>query len=261
MNKLKKLRPVEFFFHIWTPRIVLLPVLAFLATYLCIRNEIFYEMPVIASFFFVGIFFCFGVVMNSADDRRFKVFDEVAQIKANLMVFWQLAQQIKLKKGDQERVEKIIEEIFPAISHFLGTEINEKSKKAFLDIDQKLKKLSETTEVFRANEFSAPEISRLHQFLSQIYFSFEKLLMIKEHRTPRILRLFLQFALTISVFLLAPEFARFGDFGLILAFTVAFFLACLIEIQNKIEYPFAAESLDSIKFEFVGRFEERIKKL
>jgi hypothetical protein len=96
----------------------------------------------------------------------------------------------------------------PAISSFLQEHNVKAAQNKLFYAEQKLKHLELIVEMLRKNELPSPELSRLHQWLGQIYFSFEKLIIIKEHRTPIILRLFLKFALIISVFVLAPEFAN-----------------------------------------------------
>lgn len=233
-----------------------LPILAGLATWFCIQLGVNFEMTVEASVFFVGIFFCFGIVMNTADERRFAAFDELALIKGNLLALSQLAAVWKLKKTDKEKLQKTVHEFMEALTFFLRHEPTEKS---FAQVDSALKKMVGFSEIFRKAALPSPEISRLHQFMAQIDFAFEKLAAIKEHRTPQMLRSFLKVTLTISVFVLAPEFADLGYWGIIMSMLITMLLMVLILIQEKIEHPFD-EDLDDVSLDFVTRFEHRLEK-
>ena len=231
-----------------------LPIVAGLATYACIRLGISFEMTVEASVFFVGIFFCFGIVMNTADERRFAAFDELAQIKGNLLALSQLAAVWKLSKKDKAELQKTVHNFMEALTYFLQHEPTEKS---FGAVDKSLKQMVGFSEIFRAADLPSPEISRLHQFMAQIDFAFEKLAAIKEHRTPQMLRTFLKVTLTISVFVLAPEFADLGYWGIAMSMLITMLLMVLILIQEKIEHPFD-EDLDDVSLDFVTRFEHRL---
>ena len=199
--------------HIWTPKIIIFPIFSAIATLFCIEFGFAREMHVVASVFFIGIFVSFNIVMNTSDERRFKAYDEIALIKANLMSFLQITQCRNLSKKEYNKIIEGLSEIMPAISSFLQENDVEAAQKKLLYAEQKLKHLELIVEILRKNELSSPELSRLHQWLRQIYFSFEKLIIIKEHRTPIILRLFLKFALIFSVFILAPEFAILKYWG------------------------------------------------
>lgn len=217
-------------------------------------------MHVVASVFYVGIFFCFGIVMNTADQRRFQALDEIAQIKANLLSLCHIAQFRNLDCDTLKNVGMQVSDIMDGIADFILEQDCDTSLEKHFIADKKLKKLEAITELFRQKGFPSPELSRLHQWVSQIYISLERLIAIKEYRTPLILRLFLQISLVISTFVLAPEFAILGMWGIIMSTTVSFLLISLIEIQNMIEQPFRGP-LDNVQFEFLSRFEDRIALL
>ncbi len=247
----------KFLKYLKSPQVYILPILASWATYYCLQNGYKLDMPVVASVFFIGIFFCFGVVLNAADERRFKVFDEIAIIKANIMSFWQIVLAQNIGKKNEELILRKLMNVQRSMADFLLEMDEKKSETKLKAVDKQMKGLEDSSEILRKKGFKSPEVSRLHQYMAQIYWAFEKLLMIKEHRTPRVIRYFLRFALIISVFILAPEFATLGYFGVFTAGVVAFLLASLIEIQRMIEYPFD-QDLDDIRFRFLERFEERV---
>ena len=93
-----------------------------------------------------------------------------------------------------------------------------------------------------------------------LYSEYEILVSIKEYRTPAVLRDFLTIALIGSIFILAPDFARFEVPGVILSAVVAWFFSSLIEIQSQLEYPFR-NHIDDFNDEFLDRFEERVEQI
>jgi hypothetical protein len=243
----------------WSWKILLLCLLSGVPTALCFHYEFFYDMEVLASVFFVGIFFCFSITMNTADDRRFKAFNEIANIKSNIMSLWRILRSNDFPEKIQQKITKSLQGIFPQMINFLkdssirrgsGLGLVKKFDEEVLSIERELVDL-------KLSNLSAPEISRVYHFLFQINFSFEKLLSIKEHRTPLVLRNFLQFSLFISVFVLAPEFAQLGILGIFSSILVSFIVAVLIRIQNMIENPFES-GMDDVNFEFLDRFTERL---
>ena len=78
-----------------------------------------------------------------------------------------------------------------------------------------------------------------------MYSSFEKLLAIKENRTPRTLRTFLDWALVVGVLILSPQFATLGFYGIFASFLIMCFLIILIKVQKMLEYPFG-KNIDHI---------------
>lgn len=245
-----------FLSNIWTPRIFIFPFMASMVTGICHYFQFSVEMHVAASIFFVGVFVSFGIVMNTADERRFKAFEEIATIKANLMSIVQIS---KYRGEDtHKKVVENIQNIFPALANFLEEQDKELSKQKLVKIDIEIRKLQQVVEILRNTNLPSPELSRIHQWIYQINLSFEKLIIIKEHRTPLSLRLFLKFALGLSVFILAPEFAIFGYWGIIVSAIIGFLLISLISIQNIIEEPFKGK-IDNVKFDFTKHFVSRIK--
>lgn len=236
--------------------VLVLPIFAGLTTAMCIHFGINFEMTVEASVFFVGIFFCFGIVMNTADERRFQAFDELALIKGNLLAMSQLASAWKLKAADKKKIQATVHEFMAALTYFLR---HDPCDKSFARVDDSLKRMVQFSEIFRKADLPSPEISRLHQFMAQIDFAFEKLAAIKEHRTPQMLRNFLKVTLALSVFVLAPEFADLGYWGIMMSVLITLLLMVLIAIQEKIEHPFD-EDLDDVSLDFVDRFERRLER-
>lgn len=244
--------------NFWSWKVFLLCLVSGIPTALCLHYEFFYDMEVLASVFFVGIFFCFSITMNTADDRRFKAFDEIANIKSNILSVWRIVKSNDFPEESRAKILENLSAIFPNIIEFLK-HYNDKNLGLELiqNVDREVGEIEKELVKFKSSDLSAPEVSRLYHFLFQINFSFEKLLTIKEHRTPSVLRNFLQFSLYLSVFVLAPEFAQLGILGVASSILVSFILAALIQIQNLIENPFESH-IDDINFEFLERFHARL---
>lgn len=207
----------------------------------------------VATVFFIGIFFSFGIVMNTADQRRFLGFDQIAKMKANLLYFWRISKRGGISMKEQELLRKLLMDFFPLLETFLHQRLPEPS--LLHGVDEHLGSIE--TLLAEKGTFSDPERAQLQVCFRDTHEAFEELLTLKERRTPKILRLFLEFSLGISVIILAPEFAYMGLLGVVAAVLVAFLLATLVEIQKMIENPFE-RGLDDIRFDFLDRFSERL---
>lgn len=244
--------------NLWTPKLLILPLLAGFVTHLCYVHEWYFGMSEVSRFFFVCIFFCFGVLVSTADRRRFQAFEAIAAIKAALISYWNVTLEIGVTAADRRKVKTRLLGVLPAVYTFLRTERAHFSADELQLVDKKIHKLTEVSEILRKHGLQSPEVSRMHQYLEHIYNSFEILLTIKQYRTPRTLRYFLQFSLILSLLLLSPEFSQLGQFGIAVSMIIGLFLACLIEIQDKIEHPFRKHP-EEIKEAFLERFQTRIE--
>ena len=197
--------------------------------------------------------------MNTADERRFKAYEDIAYIKWNLLTLLQIAKTQRFSKNEIDVIKKKIENVIMIITDFLTTSESKTKFEKFENVDNAFFEIEKITEIFRNNEFPSPEISRIHQLVWQMYVSYERLLSIKQYRTPIILRLFLEFSLGLSVFVLAPEFASLWYWWLLSSFIIAFLLISLIHIQRWIEHPFW-DDIDDVKFEFINNFVKRLNK-
>nr|ABK80638.1 hypothetical protein [uncultured marine Nitrospinaceae bacterium] len=113
-------------------------------------------------------------------------------------------------------------------------------------------------ESFRSTKnISAPELACLLGWLEKMYSSFERLLAIKENRTPRTLRIFLDWTLVIGVLILSPQFAKFGLDGIFTSILIMCFLIILIKVQKVLEYPFG-KHMDHIDLRMRNKTFKRI---
>jgi len=238
-------------------KLLLLPFISFIATFFCIIYWYSYEMNVVTSFFFIGTFFVFSVIMNLVNTRRFWAIDEISSIKSYILSIYEvwLLQKVVWKKEKDACVW-----IFTWLQELLYEENNKSIKSHILHVDKKISLLLNIWEKLRKKWVSSPEISRIQQQIAEIRFSFEKLVSIREIRTPISLKLFMYISLPLSTILLAPTFASIWYFGVFLSSLIAFLLSLLLTIQNDIENPFETD-VDDINFNFIDRFKERLNSL
>ena len=161
--------------------------------------------------FFGGLFFVFAISISTANTRRFQAIEELANLWALAMSFWQTGKR-HLSEGEKEKLQYELRELFEKLRFLFHVDVvGEEAENRLADIDDFFNEISLTVEKFRKTEkVSAPELSCLLEWFEKMYSSFEKLLAIKENRTPRTLRIFLDWALVAGVLVLSPQFATFG---------------------------------------------------
>jgi len=220
-------------------RLFILPALSGYLTFLCIEYDFTRILEGVDLIFFGGLFFVFAITINTANLRRFQAIEELAALWSLAMSYWQTGKR-HLAEKDQEKLRHELREFFEKLRFLMHVDVmGEETKKKLLEIDTFFNELSLIIERFRKTEkIGEPELACLLGWLEKMYTSFEKLLAIKEHRTPRSLRLFIDWALVVGVLLLTPQFATFGIYGILSSIAIMSFLIILIKIQKLLEYPF-----------------------
>ena len=239
-------------------RILILPPLAGFLTFLCIELDFTKMLAGIGLIFFGGLFFVFAIIISTANLRRFQAIEELAILWSLAMSYWQTGKR-HLAEKDQEKLQHELREFFEKLRFLFHVDVvGEETQKRLSDIDGFFNEISLTIESFRKTEkISAPELACLLGWLQNMYSSFEKLLAIKENRTPRTLRIFLDWALVVGVLILTPQFATLGVYGIFASFVVMCFLVILIKIQKILEYPFG-KSMDHIDLRMKEKAYRRI---
>ena len=239
-------------------RILILPPLAGFLTFLCIELDFYKMLEGIGLIFFGGLFFVFAIIISTANLRRFQAIEELAVLWSLAMSFWQTGKR-HLAEKEQEKLQYELREFYEKLRFLMHVDVvGEETKQKLFEIDTFFNELSLVIERFRKTEkISAPELACLLGWLEKMYSSFEKLLAIKEHRTPRSLRLFIDWALVVGVLLLTPQFATFGVYGIFSSFLIMCFLVTLIKIQKILEYPFG-KNIDHIDLRLKEKAYRRI---
>ena len=239
-------------------RILILPPLAGFLTFLCIELDFTKMLAGIGLIFFGGLFFVFAIIISTANLRRFQAIEELAVLWSLAMSFWQTGKR-HLAEKEQEKLQYELREFYEKLRFLMHVDVvGEETKQKLFEIDTFFNELSLVIERFRKTEkISAPELACLLGWFEKMYSSFEKLLAIKEHRTPRSLRLFIDWALVVGVLLLTPQFATFGVYGIFSSFLIMCFLITLIKIQKILEYPFG-KNIDHIDLRLKEKAYRRI---
>jgi len=249
---------MEIYKHFPIYKLFLLPITWWLLTTLCVYLDFTYNMKIVVSFFFVWIFFVFSIVTSLVNQRRFKTYDEIDLIKANLLSTLQIVKVKNIPEINEIR-KNLIKIIFRLQNYLISTN-DEKKIKLIKKIDDSVLYIGDIWEIMIKNWVSASEASRIQQFLAQINFSIQKLLNIKVKRTPKILKIFLYTTLPTSVIILSPWFAELWILWIFSSMIIAFFMSMLLIIQNKIEKPFDWD-IDDIKLRDIGIFIKRLKNV
>lgn len=239
-------------------RILFLPPLTGFLTFLCIEYDFTKTLNGIDLIFFGGLFFVFAITINTANLRRFQAIEELAVLWSLAMSYWQTGKR-HLAEKEQEKLQHELIEFFEKLRFIMHVDVvGNETKEKLLEIDTFFNKLSLIIESFRKTEkIGEPELACLLGWLEKMYSSFEKILAIKEHRTPISLRLFIDWTLVVGVLILTPQFATFGVYGVLSSITIMCFLVTLIKIQKILEYPFG-KSIDHIDLRLKERAYRRI---
>lgn len=239
-------------------RFLTLPPLASLFTYICIEYNFIFNLSSVDLIFFGGLFFVFAISISTANTRRFQAIEELANLWALAMSFLQTGKR-HLTENEKELLQIELRGFFEKLRFLFHIDVvGEEAEKKLSDIDIFFNRISLTIEKFREKtKISDPELSCLLGWYEKMYSSFEKLLAIKEARTPKTLRVFLDWALVIGVLILTPKFAEFGLYGIFTSFLIMSFLIILIKVQKVLEYPFG-KNMDHIDLRMRNRANKRI---
>ncbi len=179
-------------------RMLVFPPMAGALTWFWLEIDFIRQLGAIDTIFFGGIFFSFAITMNTVNMRRFQAIDELAKIWSVALSFWNIG-QLHLQKDKLGLFQQELQALFEKLRFFLHIDtVEEESKKRLADVDGFFGFLSKTIEEFRKDGLNSPELARLWGWHAEMYLAFEKLRAIKENRTPRALRVFIDWVLVDS---------------------------------------------------------------
>ena len=239
-------------------RILFFPPLASFLTFICLKYDFTLTLKGIDLIFFGGLFFVFAICISTANTRRFQAVEELANLWALAMSFLQTGKR-HLAEKEKEKLQHELREFFEKLRFLFHVDVaGEEAQTRLFEVDSFFNEISLTIESFRKTEkLSAPELACLLGWLENMYSSFEKLLAIKENRTPQTLRIFLDWALVLGVLILSPQFAQVGVYGVFTSFLIMCFLIILIKVQKMLEYPFG-KNIDHIDLQMRKKAFKRI---
>lgn len=241
--------------------------LAIAATQLCVKFEIFVDMP--TGLFGIAVVFPLVFTINSAFTRREQSLAYYGDFTASLSSIY-FAHSSYYRTGNQEKRNKS--------KSTLG-----KGKSELKDLEVTIKKLVELVkDDLRASnkqKTNRVEIYKLFQIISDKNYMvqssakefwandalacFEKLSFISNYRTPISMRIYLRLFIYIFPICFAPYFATIeaqaAYIGLLVATLYVSILFILSAIQDHLENPFDGQGLDDIDLDQQGEFVEFLK--
>ena len=225
--------------------------LAVISTYLCLRWNISANFPL--TLIATAIVFPIVFSINSAYKRREMALDDYASLKSHGRSIY-FATRDWLENGDpskQERCRNLLGELLRSTREMFGaprSEMHEREERVygcFSELSQFIRN------DLRHAGLASGEVSRCNQYLSKMVLAFEQIKHIYQYRTPRTLRAFSDFFITVLPPLYGPYFAYVaGDFSNGLVYVMpalfAFILVSLDSIQGHLENPFDQIGQDDV---------------
>jgi hypothetical protein len=230
---------------------IVISSLAVLSTYLCLRWNISanYPLTLIAT----AIVFPIVFSINSACKRTEAVLDDYASLKAHGRAIF-FATRDWLDDTDSDKQEKC-KSLLGALLRS-NRELFNAPRVEMMDREEPVygcfSNLSRfIREDLRQAGLASGEVSRCNQYLSKMLLAFEQVKHVYQYRTPRTLRAFSDFFITVLPPLYGPYFAcMLKDFSYGLTYVMpvlfALVLVSLDKIQEHLENPFDQVGQDDV---------------
>ncbi len=242
---------------------LVIAALAVLSTYLCVRWQVVANFPL--TLIATAVVFPIVFSINSAYKRRESVLDDYGSLKAHgRAIFFATRDWLDGSSPDkQERCRQLLGDLFRAI-RTMFTAPRADMQRHEEAVYAHFSALSQyVRNDLRKAGLASGEVSRCNQYLSKMLLAFEQVKHIYQYRTPRTLRAFSDFFITVLPPLYGPYFAYIGrDFagGLIYMMPVLFalVLVSLDSIQEHLENPFDQVGQDDVMIN-AEKFVDRLK--
>lgn len=257
---IKRLRTITLLLN---AKAMLVASLAVLSTYLCMRWEISANFPL--TLIATAIVFPIVFSINSAYKRRESVLDDYASLKSHGRAIY-FATRDWLEHPDPVKLERcrcLLGNLLLSTREMFSA-----PRSAMHAHEEKVYAHFSELSLFIRNELrqaglASGEVSRCNQYLSKMVLAFEQVKHIYQYRTPRTLRAFSDFFITVLPPLYGPYFVYVGkDFssGLIYVMPVLFavILVSLDNIQSHLENPFDQVGQDDVMIN-AEKFADRLR--
>ena len=234
------------FFRIFDVQVLLISVLAVVATYLCIDHDLRSDLP--SSLIAVAIVFPIVFSIGAAYQRREQALQSLSTLRAGIAALYFAHRD--WGSGDEThaaRAQSLGRELYEAVRHALVDDSNHRGKSS-LKVYAVFSAYSRSNETLRAAGLNPTEISRANNFLWSMTSAFETMRMIADYRTPGSLRAFSKIYLNLFPILYAPFYADIANKGGDV-FGYACVLVGLNNIQDALENPFDGIGEDDVRFE------------
>ena len=225
--------------------------LAVVSTWACREYGIVANFPL--TLIATAIVFPIVFSINSAYKRREAVLDDYAALKAHGRAIY-YATRDWLEDTDTDKQERCLSLLGEVLSSTRALFVSNRDKMdeheqrvdtSFCNISKFIK-----TDLRQAG-LASGEVSRCNQYLSKMMFAFEQIKHIYQYRTPRTLRAFSDFFISVLPILYGPYFAYIAaDYPATLAYVMpvlfSLILVSLDNIQAHLENPFDQIGQDDV---------------
>lgn len=243
---------VRQFLRIFNFQVLLISVLAVIATHFCIVYNLRSDLP--SSLVAVAIVFPIVFSIGAAYQRREEALQGLAAIRAGIASIY-FAHRDWVRDGEAHavRAQSLGRDLYAALRLALMSKPSERLANS-LTVYKVISAYSRSHDQLRRAGLGSTELSRINNFLWQVTASYEKVRMIADYRTPGSLRAFSKVYLNLFPILYAPFYAdiaaKGGDvFGYGVAVAYACVLVGLNNIQDRLENPFDGIGEDDVRFE------------
>lgn len=244
----KRLKTITLLINI---KAIVIASLAVLSTYFCLKWNISANFPL--TLIATAIVFPVVFSINSAYKRREMALDDYASLKSHGRAVY-FATRDWLEKTDpikQERCRILLGNLLRSTREMFSaarSEMHEREEHVYGCFSE--------LSLFIRNDLrqaglASGEVSRCNQYLSKMVLAFEQIKHVYQYRTPRTLRAFSDFFITVLPPLYGPYFAYVArDFSSGLAYVMpvlfAVILVSLDNIQAHLENPFDQIGQDDV---------------
>jgi len=256
----KRLKTITLLINI---KAIVIASAAVLSTYLCLHWDISANFPL--TLIATAIVFPIVFSINSAYKRREMALDDYASLKAHGRAIY-FATRDWLEDADpvkQERCRNLLGKLLRSTRELFSAprlEMHEREERVYSSFSELSQFIRND---LRKAGLASGEVSRCNQYLSKMVLAFEQIKHVYQYRTPRTLRAFSDFFITVLPPLYGPYFAYLArDFsgGLVYVMPALFavILVSLDSIQGHLENPFDQIGQDDVTIndeKFVDRLQ------
>jgi len=257
---LKRLRTMTLIINV---KAIVIASLAVLSTYLCLYFEVTANFPL--TLLATAIVFPIVFSINSAYKRREAALDDYGSLKSHGRAIY-FATRDWLEDTDSDKLDRcrnLLGELFVSTRALFGgarEQMHDREERVY----ESFSNLSKFIRIdLRQGGLASGEVSRCNQYLSKMILAFEQIKHIYQYRTPRTLRAFSDFFITVLPVLYGPYFAHISkDFSAGLTYVMpvlfALVLVSLDNIQEHLENPFDQVGQDDVMIN-AEKFMERLE--
>lgn len=238
-------------FKVMNFKVFFIAALAVLSTHLSIKYGLFADFPltIIATAVIFPVVFSIG----GAYKRREQALDQYGILKAHGRAIYFAARDWvdTNDKKSMNKFKKELENLFNGCKVLFNNPVEDmrENEEAVYKSFSNLSKIIRTD--LREKGLATGEVSRCNQYLSKMFVAFERVKHIYQYRTPKSLRSFSDFFISILPIIYGPYFAELAkefspNLTYVMPILLTFILVSLDNIQDQLENPFDEVGEDDI---------------